>query len=70
MAKIHHSSIVLFSPPSKTKCSCSMARWARSSTSAGVLFSSCYEELNVSRPELVTKVHEDYVQCGRPRSRN
>ena len=30
----------------------------------GVLFSSCYEELNVSRPELVTKVHEDYVRAG------
>jgi homocysteine S-methyltransferase len=30
----------------------------------GVLFSSCYEELNVSRPEFVTKVHEDYLRAG------
>jgi homocysteine S-methyltransferase len=30
----------------------------------GVLYSACYEELNVSRPELVTKVHEDYVRAG------
>jgi homocysteine S-methyltransferase len=30
----------------------------------GVLFSSCYEDLNVSRPELVTRVHEDYLAAG------
>ncbi len=30
----------------------------------GVLYSVCFEELNVSRPELVTKVHEDYVRAG------
>ncbi len=30
----------------------------------GVLYSACYEELNVSRPELVAKVHEDYVHAG------
>jgi homocysteine S-methyltransferase len=30
----------------------------------GVLFSSCYEDLNASRPELVTKVHEDYLNAG------
>jgi homocysteine S-methyltransferase len=30
----------------------------------GVLYSACFEELNVSRPELVTKVHEDYVRAG------
>ena len=30
----------------------------------GVLYSSCFEELNVTRPELVKKVHEDYVRAG------
>jgi homocysteine S-methyltransferase len=30
----------------------------------GVLYSTCFEELNVSRPELVAKVHEDYVRAG------
>jgi homocysteine S-methyltransferase len=30
----------------------------------GVLFSACYEELNVSRPELITKIHEDYIAAG------
>lgn len=30
----------------------------------GVLFSACFEELNLSRPELVRKVHEDYVRAG------
>jgi methionine synthase I (cobalamin-dependent)/5,10-methylenetetrahydrofolate reductase len=30
----------------------------------GVLYSACYEELNVSRPELVAKVHEDYLRAG------
>lgn len=30
----------------------------------GVLYSACFEELNVSRPELVRKVHEDYVRGG------
>jgi homocysteine S-methyltransferase len=30
----------------------------------GVLYSVCFEELNVSRPELITKVHEDYVRAG------
>ena len=30
----------------------------------GVLYSACFEELNVSRPELVKKVHDDYVRAG------
>ncbi len=30
----------------------------------GVLYSACFEELNVSRPELVAKVHEDFVRAG------
>ncbi len=30
----------------------------------GVLFSICFEELNVTKPELVRKVHEDYVRAG------
>ncbi|MCL2723404.1 MAG: bifunctional homocysteine S-methyltransferase/methylenetetrahydrofolate reductase [Polyangiaceae bacterium] len=30
----------------------------------GVLFSSCFEELCLSRPELVKKTHEDYVRAG------
>src|SRR5438132_4894327 len=30
----------------------------------GVLYSACFEELSASRPELVTKVHEDYLRAG------
>src|SRR5687767_7575129 len=30
----------------------------------GVLYSTCFEDLNLARPELVTKVHEDYVRAG------
>jgi methionine synthase / methylenetetrahydrofolate reductase(NADPH) len=30
----------------------------------GVLYSTCFEELNASRPELVAKVHEDFVRAG------
>jgi len=30
----------------------------------GVLYSACFEELCVSRPELVRKIHEDYVRAG------
>jgi len=30
----------------------------------GVLYSSCFEDLNLSRPELVKKVHEDYLRAG------
>ncbi len=30
----------------------------------GVLYSACFEELNVSRPELVQRVHADYVTAG------
>ena len=36
----------------------------------GVLFSVNYEELNLSRPELVRKVHEDYVRAGAQRHRD
>ena len=30
----------------------------------GVLYSACFEELNVTRPELVRRIHEDYVRAG------
>ena len=30
----------------------------------GVLYSVCYEELNLGKPELVRKIHEDYVRAG------
>jgi methionine synthase I (cobalamin-dependent) len=30
----------------------------------GVLYSQCFEELNVSRPDLVGRVHEDYLRAG------
>src|SRR5271169_5334356 len=30
----------------------------------GVLYSACFEELNVTRPALVLKVHEDYLRAG------
>jgi homocysteine S-methyltransferase len=30
----------------------------------GVLYSACFEELDLARPELVTKVHEDYLRAG------
>jgi methionine synthase / methylenetetrahydrofolate reductase (NADH) len=30
----------------------------------GVLFSACFEELNVTRPEIIARVHEDYLRAG------
>jgi methionine synthase I (cobalamin-dependent)/5,10-methylenetetrahydrofolate reductase len=30
----------------------------------GVLYSACFEELCVTRPELVRKIHEDYIRAG------
>lgn len=30
----------------------------------GILYSSCFEELNVTRAEIITRVHEDYVRAG------
>src|ERR1035437_10286977 len=30
----------------------------------GVLYSACFEELNVSRPEVVRRGHEDYARAG------
>ena len=30
----------------------------------GVLYSACFEELNISRPQLVKKIHDDYVRAG------
>ncbi len=30
----------------------------------GILYSACFEELVVSRPEVVRKVHEDYLRAG------
>jgi methionine synthase / methylenetetrahydrofolate reductase(NADPH) len=30
----------------------------------GVLYSACFEELNISRPELLSQVHESYLRAG------
>ena len=30
----------------------------------GILYSSCFEELNLNKPDLVRKIHEDYVRAG------
>ena len=30
----------------------------------GILYSTCFEDLNISRAEVVTRVHEDYVRAG------
>ncbi|MFO0638165.1 MAG: bifunctional homocysteine S-methyltransferase/methylenetetrahydrofolate reductase [Polyangiaceae bacterium] len=30
----------------------------------GVLYSACFEDLNLSRPELVKKIHDDYLRAG------
>src|SRR5262249_11498281 len=30
----------------------------------GVLYSACFEDLNASRPDLVRKIHEDYLRAG------
>jgi homocysteine S-methyltransferase len=30
----------------------------------GVFINRCYDELNVSQPELVRSIHEEYLQCG------
>src|SRR5580658_8045623 len=30
----------------------------------GVLYSTCFEELNITRPELLAQVHESYLRAG------
>jgi len=30
----------------------------------GILYGTCFDELNVSRPELVAKVHDDFLRAG------
>ncbi len=30
----------------------------------GVLFNACFEELNITRPELVARIHEEYARAG------
>jgi len=30
----------------------------------GILYGSCFDELNVTRPELVAKVHDDFLRAG------
>lgn len=30
----------------------------------GVLYNACFEDLNLSRPELVKKIHDDYIRAG------
>ena len=30
----------------------------------GVFIDKCYDELNLSRPDLITTIHEDYVRAG------
>ncbi len=30
----------------------------------GVLYSACFEDLNLSRPEFVKKIHDDYLRAG------
>ena len=30
----------------------------------GVFIDKCYDELNLSRPELIQSIHEDYIRAG------
>ena len=30
----------------------------------GVFINRCYDELNLSQPELIRSIHEEYLQCG------
>ncbi len=30
----------------------------------GVFIDKCYDELNLSRPDLITSIHEEYVRAG------
>ena len=36
----------------------------------GVFINSCYDELNLSRPNLIKEIHEDYVEAGAEVIRN
>src|SRR4029077_18534814 len=30
----------------------------------GIFINRCYDELNLSQPELIRDIHHDYLQCG------
>ena len=32
--------------------------------SKGIFINRCYDELNLSQPELIREIHHDYLQCG------
>ena len=40
------------------------ARWARCSTRKGVFLNRCFDELNLTQPDLVADVHQAYVRAG------
>ena len=33
--------------------------------SKGIFINRCYDELNLSQPDLIRAIHHDYLQCGR-----
>jgi methionine synthase I (cobalamin-dependent) len=39
-------------------------RWAPSSTSGAIFVNVCYDELNLTEPELVESIHREYVDAG------
>ena len=45
-------------------CSSATARWARCSTRKGVFINRCFDALNLTQPDLVGDVHQEYVRAG------
>ena len=53
-----------FSKLSISACSSATARWARCSTRKGIFLNRCFDELNLTQPDLVADVHREYVRAG------
>ena len=53
-----------FSTRSISACSCATAPWARCSTRKGIFLNRCFDELNLTQPDLVAEVHREYVRAG------
>ena len=41
-----------------------MAPWAHCCTAKGIFINRCYDELNVSQPDLIRGIHQEYLHAG------
>ena len=53
-----------FSTLSTSASSSATARWGRCCTRRGIFLNRCFDELNLTQPDLVAEVHREYVRAG------